>query len=136
MQRHGGRVSPRRPGTRDDRDEYRPKHDGGVVESAWEDATSRYEGEELAQARAKRPTAERLARLEIKHDALDKAVGDIAVTVGRSDVKLDTLIKAHEKREQDEADAKKFRRQLMLKIAGGVFSGAVIGKVLSLAGVW
>ena len=59
-----------------DRDRYVAKHRTpplGVPEPVWEDATDRYEGEELQRIRARRPTPERLRKLEIKQDEDRKA---------------------------------------------------------------
>src|SRR5680860_633497 len=44
--------------------------DGAVKESAGEEITGRYEGEELSERRAERPPDERFGRLEEKHDEL------------------------------------------------------------------
>lgn len=72
-------TPPPRPKTSsDDRDEYKPKHTSktnpyGFVAQDWdEDATGRYEGEDLERARAKRPSRLRLAILEKKNDENEK----------------------------------------------------------------
>ena len=46
-----------------------------------EEVTGNYEGDELKKMRARRPTDERLTRLEDKHDVLDAKVDGIAVDV-------------------------------------------------------
>ena len=48
--------------------------DGAVKESAGEEITGRYEGEELSDRRAERPPDERFGRLEKKHDELKQDV--------------------------------------------------------------
>jgi hypothetical protein len=63
----------------------------GIPEFRSEEVTGQYEGEELAQARAKRPTDERIARLEQKHDSLDGMVNDMRVELGNVSGKLDVL---------------------------------------------
>jgi hypothetical protein len=65
---------------RPDRDVYTPKHptpSPGVPAFVDDDLTGQYAGEDLAQRRAKRPTDERIKRLEDKHDKLDDKVDDI-----------------------------------------------------------
>ena len=52
----------------------RKERDGSVKESAGEEVTGRYEGEELGARRAQRPPDERFGRLEEKHDELKKDV--------------------------------------------------------------
>ena len=52
----------------------RKERDGAVKESAGEEITGRYEGEELSERRAQRPPDERFGRLEEKHDELKHAV--------------------------------------------------------------
>jgi len=52
----------------------RKERDGAVNESAGEEVTGRYEGEELGARRAQRPPDERFGRLEQKHDELKKDV--------------------------------------------------------------
>lgn len=50
-----------------------------------EEVTGKHEGDELARLRAQRPTDQRIARLEEKHDDLSKSVS-------RMEGKLDTAI--------------------------------------------
>ena len=52
----------------------RKERDGAVKESAGEEITGRYEGEELSEQRAQRPPDARFGRLEKKHDELKKDV--------------------------------------------------------------
>lgn len=71
-----------RNSTRDpDRDRRIPKHGPIVATPVFEEITGRFEGEELELARARRPTEERIARLEQKHDSLDEKVDRIDVAV-------------------------------------------------------
>ena len=76
-----------RPQSHQDRDAYVPKHQtpvGGVPSFVVEECTGKYEGADLQAIRSRRPTPERIRRLEDKHDALDRVVI-------RMDSKLDTL---------------------------------------------
>lgn len=61
-----------------------------------EEVSGVYEGEELRVLRARRPTAKRLERLEVKHDELSKTVTrvELAVTSSHGELtgKLDTLV--------------------------------------------
>ena len=63
----------------------------GIPAVTCDEVTGNYEGEELARARARRPTPERLARLEEKHDDLAETVNELRVGVAKIDGKLDTL---------------------------------------------
>ena len=53
--------------------------------------TGVYDGEDLRRARASRPTAARLERLEDKHDETRRDVADLRAVVGRIEGKLDVL---------------------------------------------
>lgn len=64
-----------------DRDVRVEKHADPVVEFVSEECTGRYEGEDLQRVRARRPTPERIARLELKHDRLAEVVTDVRVDV-------------------------------------------------------
>jgi hypothetical protein len=50
------------------------------------------QGPALAAARSKRPTDERVGKLEAKHDKLDEKVDVIATQVSRMEGKLDTAL--------------------------------------------
>ncbi len=81
---HGMRIPPiiERERRREiERDRQTPKHGAIVQQSTWDDITGHHEGEDLAMARARRPTPERIARLEAKHDSLDEKVDRIDVAV-------------------------------------------------------
>ncbi len=57
-----------------------------------DELTGQHEGEELRRMRAKRPTDQRLQRLEDKHDELRDIVTRIEVTHGEMNGKLDTIV--------------------------------------------
>jgi len=82
----------------DDRDVLRPKlaplnvrAQSAAPAEQFDDYTGRLElgSEELRQARAKRPTDERIGRLEDKHDALSADVTKVREGVGRIEGRLD-----------------------------------------------
>jgi hypothetical protein len=78
-----------------DRDVRVEKH--AVPEETWDEpATGRVDltAGELANIRARRPTPERISRLEVKHDAL-------ALTVAKMDGKIDALLDLGAKAEQE-----------------------------------
>jgi hypothetical protein len=69
-------MSPKRPLTNADRDIYTPKTQTpakGVPVEVEEEVTGKHDGDELAMLRAKRPTHDRIARLEVKGDATAQA---------------------------------------------------------------
>jgi hypothetical protein len=84
---------------RRDRDVYVAKSPAqGVPAVVFDDVTGRYEGADLASMRARRPTPERISRLEKKQDddrselkALAMTVADLRVDVAGIDGKLDVL---------------------------------------------
>jgi hypothetical protein len=79
-------MSPKRPLTDTTRDVYvRKTPPKGVPVEVDEEVTGKHEGDELAQLRAKRPTHDRIARLEVKSDAQ-------ATATARMEGKLDTVI--------------------------------------------
>ena len=68
------------------------EREGGVpAEFASEEITGRLQGEELMEARAHRPTDERIGRLEQKHDQLAQEVGGVRVEVAKMSGKLEVL---------------------------------------------
>jgi len=126
----------------------------GAVEYVCDDVTGKYEGEELAIARSRRPTDTRIARLEDKHDALVAVVGEMGQALGRVEGKLDVLpqlvdaVKDASDRAQqrehvtftaqvevdkaaklDVIDARRQRRQLVLKVVGLLGAGGVVAEV-------
>lgn len=64
----------------------------GIPGPVFDDPTGQCEGEQLRAIRARRPTPERIARLEEKHDSLAETVVEIRVGVGEMSGKLDTII--------------------------------------------
>jgi hypothetical protein len=82
-------MSQKRPGTNADRDIYTPKTPakGHAVPVAIEEeeVTGKHDGDELAMLRAKRPTHDRIARLEVKSD-------DAAKSNARVEGKLDAVL--------------------------------------------
>lgn len=148
-----------------DRDRYEPKHPAAPVYVA-EELTDRYEGEELAKQRTKRPTDERIGRLEQKSDetradvkALTAIVTETRVehgeAIARVEARLEGLpdfAKLAEKMIDRAGEAQqhltmtridvagdaarepvrdaKFRRKLILMVAGGVTSAGVLGAVV------
>lgn len=63
------------------RDDYVEKHEAVPAEMPHE-ITGQYAGEELRAIRSRRPTDERIERLEDKHDALHEIVTETRVAVG------------------------------------------------------
>jgi hypothetical protein len=83
------------------RDVYRPKTPPpgiakqiapAVPEYVCDDPTGQYQGEELQRARERRPTPQRISRLEDKHDKLDEKVDPIDSRTSRIEGKLDTAL--------------------------------------------
>jgi hypothetical protein len=62
------------------------------VEFIPEEVTGVYEGEELARFRSRRPTDERIGRVEVKLDRGDERLGALEQTVAKMDGKLDTVL--------------------------------------------
>jgi hypothetical protein len=121
--------------------------------------TGVHSGEELARARAARPTDQRIGRLEEKHDRLDRIVGDIRADVSETKGKVSLLPKLIDEslravndmraREhvtftaqvdvdraktvatiEDAADATRARRERVTKIVGGVIALLSSGALL------
>jgi uncharacterized coiled-coil protein SlyX len=117
----------------DRRDRYVPKHPTprGVPAFVEEEATGRYEGEDLKRIRAKRKTDERVARLEDKHDALAETVTEIRVDVGEMRAEVRTLVKHVEaalvEQHQTERVRINGRTQIIAGAIGaiGVIAGAI-----------
>lgn len=114
---------------------------------AFEDVTATYDGEELREMRARRPLAERVGRLEDKHDAVARDVAEIkgdvkgvvssnATVIGKLDTfmamersrpRADSMMRVVKEtttatlaeRVLDERDQdRKFKRKLALKVVG------------------
>lgn len=92
----GDAVSPKRPPTAHDRDVFvrkTPPRPFAVPEPIEdEEVTGKHDGDELRELRGRRPTRERLTRLEDKHDGLDEKVDGIDSKVSRMEGKLDTVL--------------------------------------------
>jgi hypothetical protein len=74
-----------------DRDRRTPKHGRAITGPFEEDITGKYQGADLDTARARRPTDERISRLEKKHDSLDDKVDRIDVAVATIAGKMDVI---------------------------------------------
>lgn len=93
-------MSPKRPGSLADRDDYVSKHPApatsalqlAVPHEVQDPVTGVLQGPALVEARKKRPTDERVGRLEDKHDKLDEKVDAIDSKVSRMEGKLDTAL--------------------------------------------
>lgn len=98
-----------------------------------EEATGRYEGPDLQRIRERRPTPQRIARVEVRVDTLEKSVA-------RMDGKLDAIVDyaaradaERERRSKAEADALERRRRYSIRLikALGV---VVVGIITALVG--
>lgn len=138
---------PRRAGTFGDRNEDRSHRPAAVPEQVDdEDYTGRYEGEELREARAKRPTDKRLAKLETDRDDIRKDVNSIKVDVGKIGSAVDTLLKigtaeaeARQARERAEAlklEADRTHELALQKLRGTNWTKIIkaVGAALAIAG--
>jgi hypothetical protein len=97
------------------------------------EATGNYEGEELARIRARRPTSERLARLEEKHDGLVETVTDVRVSIGAMSGKLDTVLTHVTATHREHQATERTRISSRAKVVGGIVTtlGAVIAAYLA-----
>jgi hypothetical protein len=107
----------------------------GAVEDVVVDETSQaYDSpDERKLYRARRPTDERIAKLEEKHDELAAVVGDMRATLGRVDGKLDVLpqlVSTLQADKQDALDARRHSRERWTKVVAGVFSAGVLGAIV------
>jgi hypothetical protein len=97
------------------------------------EATGNYEGEELARIRARRPTSERLRRLEEKHDALSETVIDLRVGIGTMSGKLDTVLThvtaTHREQQVTERTRISSRAKIIVGVVGAVC--AAIGAAIT-----
>jgi uncharacterized coiled-coil protein SlyX len=84
----------RRARSHQDRDHYVSKATpaSGIPAETFDDPTGQCSGEQLARARSRRPTPERISRLEAKHDELAETVTEIRIGVGKMSGQLDTLV--------------------------------------------
>lgn len=111
---------------------------GVPVEFDAEDLTGQIDGvEDLATARARRPTPQRLAHLERKHDSLAKDVAETRVDIAeiRGDQKAQGVLLSElhadmTARRADGADAKMHGRERVTKAIGAVFALITSGAAL------
>jgi hypothetical protein len=82
----------KRAGSLGDRDRYVEKHTPARGVEVPEEVTGQYEGEQLAYFRGKRPTHERLDRLETKADAAASDAGEMKAAISGMSAKLDTFL--------------------------------------------
>ncbi len=122
-----------------------------------EEITGKYTGEELAEKRARRPTDERLSRLETKHDDLAAQVSDVHAEVshisgqltvlpelvgiirgfaesaqGRENVHFAAQVDIGKAQAKDVIDARRVKRRTIAKVVGGVLGGAGLVEILRL----
>lgn len=120
----------------------------GVPGYVCDEITGVVEGEDLRRERAKRPSDERIERLEEKHDRLERAVTETRVIVGELNGKLEVLPQLvsmvrqtveravarqdadHNAQVLDDLDARKHRRQRITQVLGLVLSGGVVVEIL------
>lgn len=130
-----------------------------IPEERFDDpVTGNYEGEELRAMREKRPPADRISRLEEKHDELVKEVTETRLEVAAMSGKLEVLprlvdlvekaadaqhltftakVEVDKAEKLDAIDARKAKRQLIAKVAGlAAVAGAALGKLLHMLGVF
>lgn len=128
------------------RDVYRPKTPpgGGEPEFVCEDITSQYEGDELRAKRAKRPTKERIGRLETKHDELAQVVTEMRVEVASMSGKLDVLPRLvdavqsateqaasrEQSKREDDLDERKNTRERVTKVIAFVLGGGFLMELI------
>lgn len=112
-----------------DRDAYVPKH-SAAPEFVAEDVTGQYTGDELRTQRARRPTPERITRLEDKHDELVGTVTEVRLDVREMRAEVRTLIKHVETALTETHKTERIRIGSRAKVIV-----AVVGAVGALAGV-
>lgn len=131
-------MSPPKPPRPFDRDACPPKSatpprgyavsELAVPHEVPDEVTGNYEGDELRSYRGRRPTPERLTRLEsFKDDMLER--------FPKVEANVEFLVDAEKERRKRAEESRKWWRDLALKVAGGVFSGTVIVAVLRACGV-
>ncbi len=98
------------------------------------EATGNYEGEELRRIRARRPTPQRLERLEDKHDQLVESVSDLREGFGRVEGQLAILVRhTDEQTRQRAAEAELDRAEKLDVVAGRKWTRDQIGRVVGVA---
>lgn len=126
----------------------------------FDDATGKYDGDELREIRNRRPVPDRITRLEEKHDALVKEVSDTRREVANMAGKLEVLpelvrvvrdtaertaqredvahaarVDVDKAKQLDALDAAKAKRWLYAKIAAALLGTGVLTKLLAHWGV-
>lgn len=118
--------------------------EGIPIQADPEETSPHQTDEERASIRRKRPTQERIEKLEVKHDVLSAAIAATQMTHARMDGKLDTLVElaaasaaererragadaeAATKRAADEKDATERARKHLIALIGALAAGAAI----------
>lgn len=100
----------------------RKERDAAPVEIPME-ITENYTGDQLKEMRAKRPTDERIGRLEEKHDKLSEAVFRME---GKLDTALSVIVPEAHKTERHRMDS---RTKVILALIGA--AGAAIGVIVT-----
>jgi hypothetical protein len=145
-----------------DRDVYTPKTKTptSVPQFVSEDITSQYSGEDLRRARSRRPTPERIAHLEDKHDQLSSVVCEMRVDLAeirgdtkvqnaslatisktldrmaaREDVEHAADVDVDAEQKKDAIAAGKARRDAVIKVALYIITGGLLGKILHTLGL-
>lgn len=118
------------------RDVYTPKHptpSPGVPAFVAEEATGVVQGEALKDIRRKRPTDERIERLENKHDAVDTKVDAIGERVARMEGTVNAIasVIVPERREVHTTARARIdsRTKVIIAVVGAV--GTAIGAAIA-----
>jgi hypothetical protein len=118
---------------RRDRDVYVPKTPApGTPIFVEEECTGKYDGEDLATHRSRRPTPERISRLEAKHDQLGEKVNEIHGDVREMKGALTTALDFIKLKETESGKTTRTRITTNGKILIGIIGAAIttIGTVL------
>ena len=116
----------------------------GIPAVTCDDVTGNYEGEELARARARRPTPERLERLEKgrdedrgDHKKLVEKVDGLSTAVARVEGKLDLLpklVSLLEGKEETKRQGMANRTKIILGLLSLLGSGGIGAIIAALSG--
>jgi hypothetical protein len=132
----GASVNPKRPITDTSRDVFvrkTPPRSFAVPEPIEDEVTGKCEGDDLARLRGKRPTDERVSRLETKHDKLDDKVDAIDSKMSRMEGKLDTALAFITDRGQTQRTLISTNGKIIIAIVTSALAtiGTVLAAVLS-----
>lgn len=126
-----------------DRDVRIPKERAAPSVEISDEVTGKHDGDELRELRRKRPTDERIERLEDKHDSLVRVVGDFRADmgskVGEMSGKLDAVLEhvtaAHREQNATERVRISSRGKMIVGIVGAICTalGAVIASMAGCA---